>query len=119
MAILLGLSNVVLNYLGLANFIGLSNLCSLALTALALSAVFKILIHRKTSWKSLIVGNLATSFLLAVLRLVLQIYFTQSSFMSLYSAGGALVILLLWLNYNLQIIFLGLEITKNYQKKWS
>jgi membrane protein len=81
------------------------------------AAIFKILPDEHIEWKDVIVGAGITSVLFSVGKLLLGYYFARVAVGSLYGAAGSLVILLLWLYYASQILFLGAEFTKIYARE--
>ena len=76
--------------------------------------IFKILPDVNTQWKHVWVGALVTSVLFVLGKYLIGIYLGNSSLSSTYGAAGSLVILLLWIYYSAQILFLGAEFTKVY-----
>jgi membrane protein len=51
-------------------------------------------------------------------RSLLGLYLARTTVSSAYGAAGSLVVLLLWVYYSAQIIFLGAEFTQVYAKKY-
>ena len=64
------------------------------------------------------IGALVTSFLFVLGKFLIGLYLGTSSFSSTYGAAGSLVILLLWVYYSAQILFLGAEFTQVYTREF-
>ncbi len=91
---------------------------SFGVTTLLFGLIFKILPDVKIVWSDVWTGALLTSFLFSIGRVVLGQYFGSSSFGSIYGAAGTLVVILAWIYYAAQILFIGAEFTKVYARKY-
>ncbi|RYX82108.1 YihY/virulence factor BrkB family protein [bacterium] len=94
---------------GLLNF-GLGLFVSMLLFA----AIYKVLPDAKLKWKDVWVGAFVTALLFSLGRLALGEYLGRAGAASSYGSAGALVVLLLWVNYASTILFAGAEFTKAY-----
>ena len=80
--------------------------------------MFKILPDAQIQWRDVWVGGALTSILFSVGKSVLSWYLARPGTASAYGSAGALVVLLLWINYASQILFFGAEFTKVYANKF-
>ena len=77
------------------------------MSAIVFTFVFKYLHDGKVKWKMAIQGALVTSSLLYVGQLLLKFYLTNYFFAAKGGVAGTLLIILVWVYYSSQIIFLG------------
>lgn len=87
---------------------------SLGVVYLLFAMIYKILPDVHISWKDVWVGALVTSVLFVLGKYLIGLYLGTSTLSSTYGAAGSLVILLLWIYYSAQILFLGAEFTYIY-----
>ena len=101
------------------NLLGwLNSIISLALLSILFALLYKVLPDVEISWGDVWVGGAITAMLFALGRFLLGLYLARSTISSAYGAAGSLVVLLLWVYYSAQIIFLGAEFTQVYAKKY-
>lgn len=91
---------------------------SLALTALMLAMVFKLLPHARPNWRDVWVGAAITAVLFNVGKYLIGLYLGQASVGSTFGAAGSFVVLLFWIYYSTQIVLLGAEFTQVYALKF-
>jgi membrane protein len=87
---------------------------SLAVIFILFMLIFKVLPDVRIKWKDVWVGAMVTSVLFVLGKFLIGLYLGSSTLSSAYGAAGSLVILLLWIYYSAQILFLGAEFTKVY-----
>jgi uncharacterized BrkB/YihY/UPF0761 family membrane protein len=63
-------------------------------------------------WRDVLPGALLTTFLFGIGRYLIGQYVAQLSAFSPYGVSSSLVVLLIWVFYSLQILFLGGEFIK-------
>jgi membrane protein len=107
---LLPLPEIVLQAL---NFI-----ISLLVITLLFAMIFKVLPDAKIAWGDVWIGATITALLFAVGKLLLGLYIGRSSVGSAYGAAGSLVVILVWIYYSTQILFLGAEFTQVYANRY-
>ncbi|GAB4207341.1 MAG: YihY/virulence factor BrkB family protein [Roseiflexaceae bacterium] len=90
----------------------------LAVTTLLFALIFKIIPDAEIAWSDVWIGAAATAVLFSVGRLLLGLYLGRSSFGSTYGAAGSFVVLLIWIYYSAQILFLGAEFTQVYANRF-
>jgi membrane protein len=91
---------------------------SFAVTTFLFALIFKVLPDVRIRWREVWVGSLATALLFSVGRFLIGLYLGRSSVSSAYGAAGSLVVLLVWVYYSAQILFLGAEFTQVYASRY-
>ena len=100
-------------------YLEISNLLiSLLLIFLLFMMIFKFLPDVNIQWKHVWVGALVTAVLFVLGKYLIGLYLGTSTLSSTYGAAGSLVIILLWVYYSSQILFLGAEFTQVYVEKY-
>ena len=99
--------------LGIA-LVGLNFLLSIVLIGILFAAIFKVLPDRSLQWRDVILGAIASSVLFSFGKYLIAAYLGSSGIATTYGAAGALILLLLWVYYSVQILLLGAEFTKAY-----
>jgi membrane protein len=90
---------------------------SLVLISILFAAVYKILPDRHLEWRDVVVGAVVTAVLFTIGKSLIGWYIGSSAVTSSYGAAGALIVLLLWVYYSVQIFLLGAEFTKAYANR--
>lgn len=80
--------------------------------------MFKYLPDAKIAWKDVWLGAAITAALFTLGKFALGLYLGKSSVGSSFGAAGSLVILLLWVYYSAQILFLGAEFTQVWANRF-
>ncbi len=102
-----------------ASILQLANIIvSLFIFFLVFSMIFKVLPDVEIHWSDVWMGALVTAVLFELGKYLIGLYLGNSSYSSTYGAAGSLVILLLWVYYSAQIVFLGAEFTQVYSNKF-
>lgn len=83
---------------------------------LLFAAIFKILPDARIRWRDVWLGAAVTSMLFTVGKMLIGWYLGYSSFASSYGLAGSFVVLLFWVYYSSQILYLGAEVTQVYAK---
>ncbi|MES2619552.1 MAG: YihY/virulence factor BrkB family protein [Bacteroidota bacterium] len=78
------------------------------------ATIFKVLPDAVIKWRDALVGACFTSVLFLIGKYLISIYLTNSRVSVTYGAAASLVIILLWVYYSSNILFLGAEFTKIY-----
>jgi membrane protein len=100
------------NWLRTANFI-----FSFGIVTLLFAMIYKVLPNLDIAWGDVLVGALATAVLFMAGKFMIELYLGYSSIASVYGAAGSLVILLMWVYYSAQILYVGAEFTKVYAQR--
>jgi membrane protein len=91
---------------------------SFAVITLLFALIFKVIPDVKISWKDVGLGAVVTALLFTIGKWALSFYLGQSAPASAYGAAGSLIVLLLWVYYSAQILFLGAEFTQVYARRF-
>jgi membrane protein len=91
---------------------------SFLVVAALFAFMFKYLPDVKVAWRDVWLGGVLTAVLFTVGKFALGMYLGRSSATSAYGAAGSLVIVLLWVYYSAQILFLGAEFTQVYANRY-
>jgi membrane protein len=76
--------------------------------------IFKVLPGVPLRWGDVTLGAILTSLLFAVGKILLGVYLGKAGVADTYGAAGSLVIVLVWVYYSAQVLFLGAEFTRAY-----
>jgi membrane protein len=93
-------------------------LVSFGVITVLFGLIFKVVPDVKIAWRDVWVGALVTAFLFTVGKFAIGLYLGNSAPGSTYGAAGSLIVLLLWVYYSAQILFLGAEFTQVYANKY-
>lgn len=93
-------------------------LLGLGVSMLLFAAIFKVLPDAEIQWHDVWIGAFVTALLFSFGRLALGVYLGRPQVASAYGSAGALIVLLLWVNYASTILFTGAEFTKAYASKF-
>lgn len=97
---------------------GATFVLSFALVTLLFAMIFKVLPDVRIDWRDVWIGAAATALLFTLGKFLIGLYLAKSSVASAYGAAGSLVIVLLWIYYSSQILFLGAEFTQVYARHY-
>lgn len=81
---------------------------------LLFAMIYKYLPDAHIAWGDVWLGSVATAALFLVGKFAIGLYLGRSGLGSAYGAAGSFVVLLVWINYSAQILFLGAEFTQVY-----
>lgn len=94
---------------------------NILLSVVTLSFLFalinKVLPDVNMPWSVAFSGGIFTSFLFTAAKTIIGVVIGRSSASSTYGAAASLIVILLWVYYSAQIIFLGAEFTKEYAQE--
>ena len=94
----------------------LSLALSFVVAVVLFAAIFRILPDLKIAWRDVGLGAVLTAVLFVVGKWGLGVYLGKAAPGSAYGAAGSLVILLIWVYWSAQILFLGAEFTQVYAR---
>jgi membrane protein len=92
---------------------------SFIITTVMFAMIFKIVPDVEVAWRNVWLGAVVTSILFSVGRFAIGTYLGNSTVTSAYGAAGSLVVILIWVYYSAQILFLGAEFTQVYTSMFS
>lgn len=87
----------------------------LAITAL-FAMIYKFLPDVRLEWKDVWFGAAVTAVLFAIGKALIGFYLGRAGVASVYGAAGSLVVILLWIYYSCQLLFVGAEFTEVYAR---
>jgi membrane protein len=87
------------------------------LAASVFTAIFKFVPSIAVTWRAAIAGGIFTALLFALGRFALAWYLGREAEASAYGAATSLVLLLIWVYYSAQILFLGAQFSQTFQKE--
>lgn len=101
---------------GLSSVVGvaLTNAVSFAVLCILFAVIYALLPDVDIGWRDTAIGAIVTAALFIAGKYLIGIYLSRATVASAYGAAGSLVIILLWVYYSTQILFLGAELTKAY-----
>jgi membrane protein len=85
---------------------------SLAMVTCLFALIFKYVPDVEIDWKDVWAGAGVTALLFTIGKSLLGVYLGKASIESSYGAAGSLVVLVVWVYYSAQILFLGAEFTQ-------
>lgn len=89
---------------------------SIVVITLLFAMIFKWLPDVKLRWRDVWLGAAFTAVLFTIGKFAIGMYLGRSSLGSAYGAAGSFVVVLVWVYYSAQILFLGAEFVKVYVK---
>jgi len=87
---------------------------SIVLTGSFFALIYKILPAAKLSWGKACMGALVAALLFWLGQILMGYYLAMVSIISAYGAAGSIIVLLLWVYYSSQLLFIGAEFIKAY-----
>jgi membrane protein len=91
---------------------------SFGIITLMFAMIYKILPDVQIAWGDVWIGAAVTALLFSIGKFLIGLYLGHSTIGSSYGAAGALVLIVLWIYYSAQILFLGAEFTQVYAKRF-
>jgi membrane protein len=98
--------------LPIANFV-----LSLAVVTALFAMMFKVLPDVDLEWGDVWLGAAVTAVLFTAGKGLIALYLGRAGVTSVYGAAGSLVLLLLWVYYSAQILFIGAEFTEVWSRR--
>lgn len=80
--------------------------------------IYKVVPDVEIQWRDVWLGAAVTAVLFNIGKWAIGFYLAQSAPASAYGAAGSLIVLLLWVYYSAQILFLGAEFTQVYANRF-
>jgi membrane protein len=96
----------------------LAALLSLAIITCMFAVIYKLLPDVQIAWQNVWIGAGVTALLFTLGKTLIGLYLGRSAVASVYGAFGSLIVILLWVYYSAQIVFLGAEFTKVYSRRF-
>jgi membrane protein len=93
-------------------------LITLLLSTLLFAQLFRYLPDTTVRWGDVWLGALITAILWEIAKRLLGIYIGRSSYVSAYGAVGTVLVLMAWIYFSSQVLFLGAEFTEVYSRRY-
>lgn len=90
------------------------NIGSFVLFTVFFGFVYRVLPNVNFKWRQIWMGALLTAILFGLGELLLGYYLSKTDLWTTYGAAGSLVVILIWVFYSAQMIFVGAEFIKVY-----
>lgn len=90
----------------------LNLLISLGVVTLLFGLIFRVLPDRRVEWRDIWPGAAASALLFVLGKSAIGLYLGNTAVASVYGAASSVVVLLVWVYYSTQILFLGAELTE-------
>ena len=87
-------------------------------TTLLFGLIYKVLPDVHIAWSDVSIGAVATALLFTGGKVLIGLYLGRSAIGSAYGAAGAILVVLAWIYYSSQILFLGAEFTQVYANRF-
>jgi membrane protein len=87
-------------------------LLSFAVVTALFALMFRVLPDRKVDWSAIWPGAALSALLFLLGKSLIGIYLGNTAVASVYGAASSLVVLLVWVYYSTQVMFLGAELTQ-------
>ncbi len=88
-------------------FVVIEHLSSYLLMSLSFFLIFKHIGDAKVHWKMALMGGFFTSILFILGKIGIGFYLSKSNITSTFGAGSVMAILMLWVYYTSQLLFIG------------
>jgi membrane protein len=89
---------------------------SFAVVTTLFALLFRFVPDERVTWRDVWVGAAATAMLFDLGKFLIGFYIGKSSVGSMFGAAGSVVVILAWVYYSSQLIYLGAEFTYIYAK---
>jgi membrane protein len=93
-------------------------LLSFAIITCLFAMIYKLLPDVKVAWRHVWIRAAVSTLLFTIGKSLIGLYLGGSAVASVYGAAGSLIVILLWVYYSAQIVFLGAEFTKVYSRRF-
>src|SRR5215813_9779650 len=90
---------------------------SFAVVTLLFALLFRYVPDEGVTWRDVWIGAAATALLFDIGKLLIGFYIGKTSVGSMFGAAGSVVVILAWVYYSSQLVFLGAEFTHVYAKR--
>jgi membrane protein len=95
----------------------LNLIISLGLITLLFALIFKFIPDVEITWRNVWLGAVITAIFFTIGKFLIGLYLGGSDIGSTFGAAGSMALIMLWVYYSSQILFLGAEFTQVYAKK--
>lgn len=95
---------------------GVNFVVSLGVITVLFALIFKVVPDVEIQWRDVWIGAAVTALLFTLGKFGLGLYLGRASVASPYGAAGSLIVLVIWVYYAAQILFMGAEFTQVYAR---
>jgi membrane protein len=92
-------------------------LASLAVVTAIFALIYRVVPDAEIAWRDVWIGAAVTAVLFVAGKFAIGLYLGRGSVGSAYGAAGTLLVLLVWVYYSAQILFLGAEFTQVFANR--
>ncbi len=92
----------------------LNMLVSILIATVLFAMIYKFMPQAKIAWRDVWIGAIVTAVLFEAGKMLIGLYVGTSSTISVLTAAGSLVVVLIWVFYAAQVFLLGAEFTWTY-----
>ncbi len=92
----------------------INTVVSFAVVVFLFAMIYKVVPDVEVRWRDVWIGAIITALLFTIGKWAIGFYLGRAAPGSAYGAAGSLIVLLLWVYYSAQILFLGAEFTQVY-----
>jgi membrane protein len=92
-------------------------LATFVITAIIFAALYTVLPDAEIAWQDTIVGVIITTILFLMGQALFGLFLSQTDFGSAYGVAGSFVIVVTWIYYAAQVLFLGATFTKVFARR--
>ncbi|KAA3440368.1 YihY/virulence factor BrkB family protein [Rufibacter hautae] len=103
----------VLQLTWIANWVG-----STGVVTFLFALIYKFLPDAKIRWSDVWIGALVTAVLFSLGKSLIGLYLGNSDFAGIYGAAGSVIVVLTWVFYTSQIVFIGAQFTLVYARRY-
>jgi membrane protein len=93
-------------------------LLSFVVITFMFAVIYKLLPDVQIAWRNVWTGAAVTAVLFTIGKTLIGLYLGRSTVASVYGAAGSIIVILLWVYYSAQVVFLGAEFTKVYSRRF-
>jgi membrane protein len=90
---------------------------TLLLNTLIVALIFKYLPRTRVQWGDVLAGAALTAIMWEIAKRLLALYMSRSSYTSAYGLIGSMLVLMTWIYFSSQVLFLGAEFTQVYARR--
>ncbi|WP_210489850.1 YihY/virulence factor BrkB family protein [Rufibacter aurantiacus] len=103
----------VLQLTWIVNWVG-----STGVVTFLFALIYKFLPDAKIRWGDVWIGALVTAVLFSLGKSLIGLYLGNSDFAGIYGAAGSVIVVLTWVFYTSQIVFIGAQFTLVYARRY-
>ena len=95
-----------------------NQIVSFGVITVLFALIYKVIPDVEIGWRDVGIGAAATALLFTLGKYLIGLYLGNTAVASTYGAAGSLIVILVWVFYSAQILFLGAEFTQVYANRY-